>query len=105
MDSIHWLPGGYNATRERDDAVNLLRDSAKGDRWVIEGIYGSLVQEIRADSTPLIWLNLDEAECVDNIRQRGIRRGGDASSFAAGLGVDVSKPSGVEFVRRTPEAV
>lgn len=83
MDSIHWLPGGYNATRERDDAVNLLRDSAKGDRWVIEGIYGSLVQEIRADSTALIWLNLDEAECVENIRQRGIRRGGDASSFAA----------------------
>ena len=83
LDSIHWLPGGYNVARERNEAVQLLRDVAKADRWVIEGIYGSLVNEVRTDSTALIWLCLDEAECVENIRQRGIRRGGDATSFAA----------------------
>ena len=83
LDSIHWLPGGYNVARERNEALQLLRDAAKADRWVIEGIYGSLVNEIRTESTALIWLCLDEAECVENIRQRGIRRGGDAASFAA----------------------
>jgi len=83
LDSIHWLPGGYNVARERNEAVQLLRDVAKADRWVIEGIYGSLVNEVRTDSTALIWLCLDEAECVENIRQRGIRRGGDEASFAA----------------------
>lgn len=83
LDSIHWLPGGYNVAREHDEAVRLLRDAAKPDRWVIEGIYGSLVNEISPDSTALIWLCLDEAECVENIRQRGMRRGGDAASFAA----------------------
>jgi hypothetical protein len=67
----------------RAEAVQLLRDVATRDRWVIEGIYGSLVNEIRADSTALIWLYLDEAECVESIRQRGTRRGGDAASFAA----------------------
>jgi adenylate kinase family enzyme len=83
LDLIHWLPGGYNVPRERNEAIQLLRDAAKADGWVIEGIYGSLVNEIRDDSTGLIWLCLDEAECVENIRQRGIRRGGDAVSFAA----------------------
>ena len=83
LDSIHWLPGGYNVARERNEALQLLRDAAKADRWVIEGIYGSLVNEIRTESTALIWLCLDEVECVENIRQRGIRRGGDAASFAA----------------------
>ncbi|WP_175908119.1 adenylate kinase [Burkholderia seminalis] len=83
LDSIHWLPGGYNVARERNEAVQLLRDAAKAERWVIEGIYGSLVNEIRTDSTALIWLCLDEGECVENILQRGIRRGGDAASFEA----------------------
>jgi len=83
LDSIHWRPGGYNVPRERNEALQLLRDAAKADRWIIEGIYGSLVNEIRNDSTALIWLCLDEAECVENIRHRGIRRGGDAVSFAA----------------------
>lgn len=83
LDSIHWLPGGYNAPRERSEALHLLGEAAKADRWVIEGIYGSLINEVRNDSTALIWLCPDEAECVENIRQRGIRRGGDAVSFAA----------------------
>jgi hypothetical protein len=46
-------------------------------------IYGSLVTEIREHSTALIWLCPDEAECVENIRQRGIRRGGFTAAFAA----------------------
>jgi adenylate kinase family enzyme len=83
LDSIHWHASGYNVARDRNEAVQMLRNVAKADRWVIEGIYGSLVREIRDDSTALIWLCLDEAECVENIRRRGIRRGGDAVSFAA----------------------
>ncbi|GAB7526778.1 hypothetical protein PBS_57690 [Paraburkholderia sp. 2C] len=83
LDLIHWLPGGYNIARERDEAVQLLRNAVTTDRWVVEGIYGALVNEIRDDSTALIWVCLDEAECVENIRQRGIRRGGDTASFAA----------------------
>ena len=83
LDSIHWLPGGYSVARDHNEVIQLLRDATKADRWVIEGIYGSLVNEIREHSTALIWLCLDEAECVENIRQRGIRRGGDTASFAA----------------------
>lgn len=83
LDSIHWLPGGYDAPREHDDAVRMLKHAAKADRWVIEGIYGSLASEVLAESTALIWLCIDDAECVDNIRRRGMRRGANAASFAA----------------------
>jgi hypothetical protein len=40
---------------------------------------------IEPESTALAWLRLDEAECVRNIRERGIRRDGTAESFFASL--------------------
>ncbi|HIC7214340.1 P-loop NTPase family protein [Burkholderia stabilis] len=83
LDLVHWLPGGYNAARERADAIRLVRQAASTDRWVIEGIYGWLVDEVKRDASALIWLCIDETECVANIRQRGIRRGGSADAFAA----------------------
>src|SRR5262249_55856613 len=66
LDLIHWLPGGYNVAREREEAIQLVRQAAQSDRWVIEGIYGSLVSEVQANATALLWLCLDEAECVAN---------------------------------------
>jgi adenylate kinase family enzyme len=83
LDSVHWLPGGYNVARERGEAIQLIREAARADRWVIEGIYGSLINEIRSNATALVWLCVDEDECVRNIRQRGIRRNGTTESFSA----------------------
>jgi adenylate kinase family enzyme len=83
LDLIHWLPGGYNVARERDDAIRLVRQAARADRWVIEGIYSSLVKEVQSDATALLWLCPDAAECISNIRERGIRRNGSPESFAA----------------------
>jgi hypothetical protein len=83
LDLVHWLPGGYNVARERGEAIRLIRQAAKADRWVIEGIYGSLINEIRQDASALVWLCLDEAECMTNICERGIRRDGTTASFVA----------------------
>lgn len=30
----------------------------------------------------MIWLDIPVGECLDNLRRRGLRRGGDAASFA-----------------------
>jgi adenylate kinase family enzyme len=83
LDLIHWYPGGYNVARRRENAIQLARKAANAERGVIEGIYGWLVCEVQSNATALIWLCPDEAECAVNIRQRGIRRGGDEQSFAA----------------------
>lgn len=83
LDFVHWLPGGFHVARERHEAIRMVRQAANADRWVIEGIYGSLIKEIESDATALVWLCLDEAECDRNIRQRGMRRDGTSHSFAA----------------------
>ncbi|WP_454739235.1 adenylate kinase [Cupriavidus necator] len=83
LDLIHWLPGGYNVAREQDEAITLVRQAAESERWIIEGIYGILVREVQASATALVWLCLDEAQCVANIRDRGIRRKGTTEGFSA----------------------
>jgi len=83
LDMIHWEPGGYDMARNREDAMTLVRKAAATDTWVIEGIYGWLVSEVKASATALVWLCIDEAECTANIRHRGLRRGGGQESFNA----------------------
>lgn len=83
LDLIHWLPGGYGTARVRDEAIRLTKEAAKADRWVIEGIYGVLANEILSEATALIWLCLDEDECMRHIRERGIRREGTVESLVA----------------------
>ncbi|REE89214.1 P-loop NTPase family protein [Cupriavidus plantarum] len=83
LDAIHWEPGGYDVARNRDDAIALARRAAASDSWVIEGIYGWLVGEVVSNATALVWLCIDEAECVANITSRGVRRGGSQQSFDA----------------------
>lgn len=41
------------------------------------------VREVQANATALLWLRLDEAQCVANIRARGIRRNGTTEGFSA----------------------
>ncbi|MES2038530.1 MAG: adenylate kinase [Pseudomonadota bacterium] len=76
LDEINWMPGNYNIARSRDTAIALLRTQTECGHWIAEGIYGWLVQEFVQNATALIWMRLTEEECVSNIRQRGLRRGG-----------------------------
>lgn len=64
----------------------MARVAAAEVCWVIEGICGWIVSEILPAGSALVWINVDEAECVANIHQRGMRRGADAQSYAKLLG-------------------
>jgi cytidylate kinase len=81
LDSIHWEPGGYNIARDKDIAVKLVRKAAEEEAWVIEGVYGWLIREAIPRANLLIWLDVPVSECLANLRQRGLRRGGDTASF------------------------
>jgi uridine kinase len=76
LDTIHWLPGRYDAARERDDAIALAHAQADGHAWVIEGIYGWLIETVQDKATALLWLRVSEAECMENLAQRPLRRDG-----------------------------
>lgn len=83
LDGIHWEPGGYNVPREKRDAIGRVRQTAAKPAWIIEGVYGWLVQEAVPQATALLWLDVPVDECVVNLRQRGLRRGGNEASFEA----------------------
>jgi adenylate kinase family enzyme len=83
LDGIHWEPGGYNIARDKHVAIALVRRSADGPTWIIEGVYGWLAQEVTGSATALIWLDLPVDQCIENLQQRGLRRGGDEAAFAA----------------------
>jgi adenylate kinase family enzyme len=82
LDSIHWLPGGYNARRDPAEARAAVREMAGADRWIIEGVYGWLASEALPRATALILLDIADDECVQNVLARGVRRGGDEASHA-----------------------
>jgi hypothetical protein len=77
------MPDGYGTRRDADLAKEMVRDRASTDRWIIEGVYGWLAQEALFSATAFIWLDLPEPESVENIRNRGLRRGGNEASFEA----------------------
>lgn len=70
LDSIHWLSDEHSLARPRSQARGLARIAAEEERWVIEGVYGWIASEILHRATALIWLCVDDKNCVANIRQR-----------------------------------
>ena len=70
LDRIHWLSDEHSIPRPRNEALGMARGAASEERWVIEGVYGWIVSEILHRATTLIWLCVDDEDCVANIRQR-----------------------------------
>ncbi|CAI8804972.1 adenylate kinase [Pseudomonas sp. IT-P291] len=70
LDRIHWLSDEHSIARPRNEALGIARGAASEERWVIEGVYGWIVSEILHRATALIWLCIDDVDCVANIRRR-----------------------------------
>jgi len=70
LDRIRWLSDEHSIARPRTEALAMSRIAAEQERWVIEGVYGWIVSEILHRATALIWLCVDDEDCVANIRQR-----------------------------------
>ncbi len=82
LDQIHWLPGGYHKKREAVAAREMIRQVATAENWIIEGVYGWLVQEILPRATTLFWLDLPLEQCIDNIIGRGHQNEQDEIALA-----------------------
>ena len=70
LDRIHWLSDEHSIPRPRAEALAMARIAADEQRWVIEGVYGWIISEILHRATALIWLCVDDEECIANIHQR-----------------------------------
>ena len=46
LDEIHWLPGGHDAKRDRETAIELAIAAARARSSIVEGVFGWLVEPI-----------------------------------------------------------
>lgn len=84
LDDIHWEPGGYGTARDRTLRDAMVKTAAEGESWVMEGVYGQLVNMVLGRVTALIWIDLPEEACIANVKERGIQ-GGESETQFAGL--------------------
>ena len=76
--------GGYTASRDRLDPHTLAGNSISAyEKWIFEGIYGRLAEEVMLFATTLIWIDIEETECSENIKADFFRRGGTATALEA----------------------
>ncbi|MGF6112174.1 adenylate kinase [Pseudomonas frederiksbergensis] len=77
LDRVHWISDEHSIARPRNEALEIARVAASEEQWVIEGVYGWIISELLPRATALIWLSLDDDDCVAQIHQREAQR--DAS--------------------------
>ena len=82
LDKIHWISDEHSIARPYAAALGIARVAADEKQWVIEGVYGWIVSELMHRATALIWLCVDDENCVANIRQREQRPDNDVLLMA-----------------------
>jgi adenylate kinase family enzyme len=81
LDRLHWQEDG----RKRDEAEArlLVARHANTSDWIIEGVYGWLVETALPRAKVLIWLDLPWAECREGLLRRGAQHGETENDQAA----------------------
>ncbi len=70
LDDIHWLRGSYEQKRARGDAIQLAVAAASGQAWIVEGVFGWLIEPISDKASFLVWLDLNWDDCYGNLKDR-----------------------------------
>ncbi len=70
LDDLHWRPGGYDRKREKGEAIQLAGAAAGGQAWIVEGVYGWLIEPIVDKASFLVWLDLNWVDCHENLKAR-----------------------------------
>ncbi|WP_084368126.1 hypothetical protein [Rhizobium sp. RU36D] len=80
LDDLHWLPE-FAGERSREERIRLVAEAANDSGWVMEGIYGRILQQVLPRVTTLTWLDLSVDECISNLQNRGQTGGGTDEQF------------------------
>jgi len=80
LDDLHWLPK-FAGERSREERSRLVTEAANNSEWIMEGIYGLILQQVLPRVTTLIWLDISVDECISNLQHRGQTVGGSDEQF------------------------
>jgi adenylate kinase family enzyme len=81
LDDVYWHPGTHGIARDKSIVIEEVRQLSHTSRWLMEGVYGWLVDIALPRTTLLIFLDLPEEECIANVTARGKQRGESDESF------------------------
>ena len=81
FDDLHWEPNRYGVERDRALRNADVHAASLEDAWVMEGVYGQLINLVIRRVTTLIWLDLSEEACIKNVKDRGAQGGESEESF------------------------
>jgi ABC-type oligopeptide transport system ATPase subunit len=71
LDTVYWQDQTGLKKRVEPAAKQMVAELSQQPHWVIEGVYGWLVQVAAPRATALVWLNLPWAECKAGLEARG----------------------------------
>ena len=71
LDDIYWIDQLALKKRGAVAAKQLITERAAGETWVIEGVFGWLIEAAAQRATQLIWLDLPWPDCRANLLARG----------------------------------
>ena len=81
LDEIYWVNQRYLMKRGQAEAKQLAVAFSQESTWVIDGVFGWLVDVISPRATLLIWLDLPWSECEASLLQRGPVHGANEAEF------------------------
>jgi adenylate kinase family enzyme len=71
LDTVAWVPGQEAVARDPAEAALLVRAfCARGDRWVLEGCYATLIDVALEANPVLVWLDPGSEVCQAHCRAR-----------------------------------
>lgn len=72
LDKIFFRPGGFTVSDERpiEDVYKDLDKVRLSDQWIIEGIFGDLIERCSPNATHFLFLDLSQDQCEKGLRLR-----------------------------------
>ena len=65
---------GRLVERDRSESRRLLSDFLEADDdWVVEGVYGRLIERVLESRPFLVWIDRSEEDCLEGLRVRSAR--------------------------------
>jgi hypothetical protein len=71
LDQVYWADQRLLRKRVAPAARAMVAKIASGESWVIEGVFGWLVDEAVARATTLVWLDPPWSDCKAGLEARG----------------------------------
>ncbi|AYD02112.1 AAA family ATPase [Neorhizobium sp. NCHU2750] len=72
LDDVYWQPERFgSAARDKAVVAEEVRRLSRAPEWLVEGVYGWLIDVLVPRTSLLIFLDLPEDECVANVKARG----------------------------------